>query len=103
MDDFEEDLKVMAQEAKEVRDRLKADLARAEAHATALTNGTGGEDAEAGAAGGGGGGSVSGGGGDAERRALLEVDRVTGQLGRASTAVDLACFLRDAALSFLQE
>lgn len=135
----------MAEEAKEVRDRLKANLGRAQVEAAALGDGpspalpsappgaprsavavagavigaaVAGEDGmpppsagvsvAGGGGGGGGGGGVSSssagvGGGDVLRRALMEVDRVTGQLGRASTAVDLACYLRDAALSFLQE
>ncbi|CAM9878639.1 unnamed protein product, partial [Ectocarpus fasciculatus] len=109
LDDFEEDLKLMAEEAKEVRDRLKANLARAEANASAL-EGARGAAASEGAAGGGGApggagrGSGAGGGDDVGlRRALMEVDRATNQLARAATAVDMACFLRDAALSFLQE
>ncbi|CAM9966821.1 unnamed protein product [Ectocarpus fasciculatus] len=109
LDDFEEDLKLMAEEAKEVRDRLKANLARAEANASAL-EGARGAAASEGAAGGGGApggagrGSGAGGGDDVGlRRALMEVDRATNQLARAATAVDMACFLRDAALSFLQD
>ncbi|CAN0227050.1 unnamed protein product, partial [Scytosiphon promiscuus] len=123
LDEFEDDLKLMADEAKEVRDRLKADLARAEAHAAELESGGAGPGAAAGTAagtaavtgeGGGagapggarsGGGGGAGGGSDevALRRALMAVDRATNQLSRASTAVDMACFLRDAALSFLQD
>ena len=114
LDDFEEDLKLMALEAKEVRDRLKADLANAEARARdfSLAEGVLPEDGEAAAsaanvasgpmcAGGGGGGGAAR--SDAGRRALMDVDRITGQLGRAAAAVDMAYFLRDAALSFLQE
>lgn len=108
----------MAEEAKEVRDRLKADLARVEAHAAALEKGgsaaaataAGTESTSAVGSGGsaGGGGSAPGGargGVDdvALRRAQSEVDKATNQLARAATAVDMACFLRDAALSFLQE
>lgn len=121
LDDFEDDLKLMAQEAKEVRDRLKADLASAEAHAAALESGTtvaassstsdiAGSAAEADEdqavstavvlVTGGEKGEVDG---LVKRAAMMAVDRITGQLGRASTAVDMACFLRDAALSFLQE
>lgn len=122
MDEFEGDLKLMAEEAKEVRDRLKADLARVEARAAALESGgaavaaatpattpAGAESGvTVGAGGSGGGGSVPGrarGGGDEAvlRRALADVDKATNQLARAATAVDMACFLRDAALSFLQE
>lgn len=113
LDDFEDDLKVMAEEAKEVRDRLKANLARTEADAAALESAAAAAAAAASAeraAVGGGGGSSSGvaggrGGGDdvVVRRALMDVDRATNQLARASTAVDMACFLRDAALSFLTE
>ena len=120
LDDFEKDLKLMASEAKEVRDRLKVDLARAEAEAAAVgagsarvTRSSSSADVDvatgpAGTATGSGTGAVTGaatavGGGDAERRTLIEVDRVAGQVARASTALDLACFLRDAALSFLQE
>ena len=104
----------MALEAKEVRDRLKADLANAEARARdfSLAEGVLPEDGEAAAsaanvasgpmcAGGGGGGGAAR--SDAGRRALMDVDRITGQLGRAAAAVDMAYFLRDAALSFLQE
>ncbi|CAN0481275.1 unnamed protein product, partial [Ectocarpus sp. 12 AP-2014] len=105
LDDFEEDLKLMAEEAKEVRDRLKANLARAETNASALEGARGaaaGEVVGGGAPGGAGRGS--GGGDDVGlRRALMEVDRATNQLARAATAVDMACFLRDAALSFLQD
>lgn len=118
MDDFEGDLKLMAEEAKEVRDRLKADLARVEARVAALEHGGAAAAAAAIAAGAesgaivGASGSVGGGvpggaraGGDdvALRRALSEVDKAANQLARAATAVDMACFLRDAALSFLQE
>lgn len=120
LDDFEDDLKLMAQEAKEVRDMLKANLAHAEARAKALSlaDGVPPEDGEATAGGAAAGAasatSVAGGGGgagsvsgvvrsDAVRRALMDVDRVTAQLGRAAAGVDMACFLRDAALSFLQE
>lgn len=106
----------MAREAKEVRDRLKGDLARAEANAAAIgaasapvtrSSSSGETDVMAGASGAaagvGAGAAVAGGGGDDARRALIEVDRLTGQEARAASAVDLACFLRDAALSFLQE
>ncbi|CAN0407516.1 unnamed protein product [Ascophyllum nodosum] len=120
LDDFEKDLKLMASEAKEVRDRLKVDLARAEAEAAAVgagsarvTRSSSSADVDvatgpAGTATGSGAGAVTGaatavGGGDAERRTLIDVDRVAGQVARASTALDLACFLRDAALSFLQD
>lgn len=121
LDDFEEDLKLMALEAKEVRDMLKANLVHAEARAKALSlaDGVPPEEKEAAAGGaaaaaatatsvaGGGGGGVGGVPGvvrsDAGRRALMDMDRVTAQLGRAAAGVDMACFLRDAALSFLQE
>lgn len=99
----------MAEEAKEVRDRLKANLARAETNATALESARGAAAGESAGGGGapGGAGRGSGGGGNGDdvglRRALMEVDRATNQLARAATAVDMACFLRDAALSFLQE
>ncbi|CAN0476987.1 unnamed protein product, partial [Ectocarpus sp. 12 AP-2014] len=105
LDDFEEDLKLMAEEAKEVRDRLKANLARAEANASALEGARGAAAGEVGGGGAPGGAGRGSGGGDdmGLRRALLEVDRATNQLARAATAVDMACFLRDAALSFLQD
>lgn len=115
LDNFEEDLKLMAREAKEVRDRLKEDLTRAEANAAAIgaasapvtrSSSSGETDVAAcasGAAAGVGAGTAVAGGGEVERRALIEVDRLTGQVARAASAVDLACFLRDAALSFLQE
>ncbi len=118
LDNFEDDLKLMADEAKEVRDRLKADLAAAEAHAAALERGAaaagaaesgvvvgGGAAGGSGSGGGGGGANGGRGGGDDAglRRALMEVDRATNRLARAATAVDMACFLRDAALSFLLE
>lgn len=107
LDEFEEDLKLMADEAKEVRERLKADLAQAEAHAAELESaaaGAAGDGGVPGAARAGGGGGAGGGSDDVGlRRALMAVDRATNQLSRASTAVDMACFLRDAALSFLQE
>jgi len=116
LDHFEDDLKLMAEEAKEVRDRLKADLAAAEAHAAALERGVAAAGAAesgvvvGGGVAGGGGGSAGGanggrGGGDdgGLRRALMEVDRATNRLARAATAVDMACFLRDAALSYLLE
>lgn len=105
LDEFEDDLKLMAEEAKEVRDRLKVDLADAEANATAAER----VAAESGAVLGGGGGSGGAAGGRAAgddggvRKALQKVDKATNQLTRASTAVDMACFLRDAALSFLTE
>lgn len=128
LDDFEEDLKLMASEAKEVRDRIKGHLAHAEGRARAFCLAEGvlpddGETTAAAAAAAGAGGAAgtatanaasgsmfAGGGGggggvrsDAGRRALMDVDRVTAQLGRAAAGVDMACFLRDAALSFLQE
>ena len=101
MDDFEDDLKLMAEEAKEVRDRLKVNLAEAEAHATALERAA----AEASAAESGPvvGGGAAGDDGTAVRKALVAVDKAANQLARASTALDMACFLRDAALSFLTE
>lgn len=110
MDDFEDDLKLMAEEAKEVRDRLKADLAHAEAHAAALESAAAAPPSDSGAVVGGAGGGSSGGvagaragGDDGVRKALIAVDKATNQLARASTALDMACFLRDAALSFLTE
>lgn len=111
LDEFEDDLKLMAEEAKDVRDRLKANLARAEAHTADLEGAAAAAAAstEGGAVAGGGGSSggmagARGGGDDVGlRRALMDVDRATNQLSRASTAVDMACFLRDAALSFLTE
>ena len=109
LDDFEDDLKLMAEEAKEVRDRLKANLADAEAYAAAQESAAAAASAESGAVVGGGGSSGGaaggrGGGDDASvRKALMGVDKAANQLARASTALDMACFLRDAALSFLTE
>ena len=110
LDDFEDDLKLMAEEAKEVRDRLKANLAAAETAAAAVERDAAAvASAESGAVAGGAGGSGGVAGGRAAgddggvRKALMAVDRATNQLTRASTAVDMACFLRDAALSFLTE
>lgn len=55
-------------------------------------------------------GAAAGAGGELEnsaRRAAaaaaMDVDRASMQVERASNALDLACFLRDAALSFLQK
>lgn len=111
LNDFEDDLKLMAEEAKEVRDRFKANLARAEADAAALESAaaaaaTSAESRAVVGGGGSSGGTAGGrGGGDdmGLRKALMSVDKATTQLVRASTAVDMACFLRDAALSFLTE
>lgn len=112
----------MATEAAEVRDRLKAAYTRAEDRAAAAeaaaTNAspvaTGSLAATTAMEGDMGSGIIdvhAVGAVVAARRAAaagaagaaMDAERARGQLERSSNALDLACYLRDAALSFLQE